>query len=118
MSFNFFKFKGIAKKKMTTFMYTLDYQNDARDEGTILDEWVVDNLKEYFKEAKANPVLREKMNKQGVVMFCHLLGIDTNGHHYKPHSQYVYSYDQLIHFIICNISYEIIKFDLVLTNFP
>ena len=43
-------------------------------------------FQEFLSEAKRNTTLREMFAQDKVVLFLHLLGIDTNGHAHKPYS--------------------------------
>ncbi|EDV25329.1 uncharacterized protein TRIADDRAFT_23890 [Trichoplax adhaerens] len=79
--------KGAAKRKMTTFMYSLPFQNSVYYNGIVLDKWVIENFRKFFTQAKSNQALKRALNQEGIMLFCHLLGIDTNGHYYKPYSQ-------------------------------
>lgn len=45
--------------------------------------------KKFLLEAAKDPALMEKLSKDKVVFFLHLLGLDTNGHSHKPYSQWV-----------------------------
>lgn len=55
-------------------------------DATHLDLWVLDRLRELFAKAKVDSQLMSAMQKPGVVFFLHLLGPDTTGHTFRPHS--------------------------------
>ncbi|GAU96677.1 hypothetical protein RvY_08089-2 [Ramazzottius varieornatus] len=51
------------------------------------DFWVFDRFTEFSDAAKKDPALQEKLNSDRVVLFFHLLGMDTTGHTHKPQSK-------------------------------
>ncbi|XP_075973265.1 phosphatidylinositol glycan anchor biosynthesis class N [Anticarsia gemmatalis] len=51
---------------------------------THLDAWVFDNVKTFFQKAKDDNNLSEKLKKNKIIFFLHLLGTDTAGHTHKP----------------------------------
>ena len=67
----------------TDFLSPLIYIIDA----TALDIWVLDHLKQLFKNATTDPILDADLRSDKVVFFLHLLGLDTTGHAYRPHSK-------------------------------
>ncbi|KAG6820926.1 hypothetical protein H0H93_009700 [Arthromyces matolae] len=56
-------------------------------DATFLDIWVLDHLKELLRNATRDETLNEELHSDKVVFFLHLLGLDTTGHSYRPHSQ-------------------------------
>lgn len=56
-------------------------------DATALDIWVMDQLKDLFKNATTDPTLDHQLRGNKVVFFLHLLGLDTTGHSYRPHSK-------------------------------
>lgn len=60
---------------------------DFSHEGTALDFWVFDHVKEFFAEAGRNQSLNLAVRQEGVVFFLHLLGLDTTGHSHRPYSK-------------------------------
>ncbi|MCJ1264177.1 Glycosyl phosphatidyl inositol anchor synthesis [Lobaria immixta] len=60
-----------------------DYTQDA----TQLDTWVFDKVKEMFSAASKNETLDTALRQDKNVFFLHLLGLDTNGHAYRPYSK-------------------------------
>lgn len=67
------------------------YEPEAEDFGSgrawTLDKWVFDEVSKLFEQAESNVTLKERLHQDHVVFFLHLLGIDTNGHAYRPHSK-------------------------------
>ena len=39
-----------------------------------------------LKNATTDPVLNSQLREEKVIIFLHLLGLDTTGHSYRPHS--------------------------------
>ncbi|KAF8967451.1 Phosphatidylinositolglycan class N-domain-containing protein [Flammula alnicola] len=60
---------------------------DFTKDATALDVWVLDHLKTLFNNATTNPALAAELHSDKVVFFLHLLGLDTTGHSYRPHSK-------------------------------
>jgi GPI ethanolamine phosphate transferase 1 len=56
-------------------------------DATALDTWVLDELRTLLHNATANAVLDAQLRADKVVFFLHLLGLDTTGHSYRPHSE-------------------------------
>lgn len=52
-----------------------------------MDTWVFDHVKELFKNASTNPELDNMLRQKKIVFFLHLLGLDTNGHGFRPSSK-------------------------------
>ncbi|KAJ1363967.1 hypothetical protein KIN20_023940 [Parelaphostrongylus tenuis] len=64
----------------------------AMGEHIKLDEWVFDQVEDFFESAKQNSSLMSSLLSNKRVFFLHLLGLDTNGHGNKPHShQYLHN---------------------------
>ena len=59
-------------------------------DATALDVWVLDQLKSLFRNATTNKELEAQLCAPQVVFFLHLLGLDTTGHSYRPHSEVFY----------------------------
>ncbi|KAG2744135.1 PigN-domain-containing protein [Suillus brevipes Sb2] len=55
--------------------------------ATTLDTWVLDQLRTLFQNASSNDSLDSELRADKVVFFLHLLGLDTTGHSYRPHSK-------------------------------
>lgn len=63
-----------------------DFSRDAVD----LDLWVLERLRNLLNDAATDPSLEEQLVQQGNMIFLHLLGLDTTGHSYRPHSPEYY----------------------------
>ncbi|KAI7897008.1 Phosphatidylinositolglycan class N-domain-containing protein [Mucor mucedo] len=72
--------------RVETFMYPPEYE-DFSGEASKLDIWVFDHVKDLFKNATTDPVLYRKLHEKKIVFFLHLLGLDTNGHGFRPMSE-------------------------------
>lgn len=57
-----------------------------------LDTWVLETMKELFKNASNDGVLDQQLRAPGTIFFLHLLGLDTTGHAYRPHSKVIVSF--------------------------
>lgn len=62
---------------------SIDFAGDAK----LLDKWSFDEFYKLFDQAKEDPVLKSKIEANQVVFFLHLLGLDTNGHAFRPFSK-------------------------------
>lgn len=56
-------------------------------DASMLDIWVLDQLKTLFDNTTVSASLNKELRSEKVVFFLHLLGLDTTGHSYRPHSQ-------------------------------
>jgi len=74
------------------FKFFRFYTNLIKSDATALDLWVLDQLQVLFKNATTDAHLYEQLHSEGVVFFLHLLGLDTTGHSYRPHSKVCASY--------------------------
>ncbi|KAI9226786.1 MAG: Phosphatidylinositolglycan class N-domain-containing protein [Piptocephalis tieghemiana] len=72
-------------ERIVTGMYDADLE-DFATEASHLDEWVFQRMEELFASATSDSVLANKLSSDGIVFFLHLLGLDTNGHAFRPHS--------------------------------
>ena len=53
-----------------------------------LDTWVFDKVKDFFAAKKHNASYDDVLKRSDkLILFLHLLGLDTNGHSNKPHSE-------------------------------
>lgn len=70
-------------------MYKAEEEDFASNDASRLDTWVFKNVEAFFAQASEDQVTSEMLHQDRVVFFLHLLGLDTNGHTHKPHSEYV-----------------------------
>lgn len=54
-------------------------------------------LQKFFESAEKNVTLMNALQEDKLVFFLHLLGIDTNGHSKKPHSEW----ELLVAVVLC-----------------
>ncbi|KAG6873897.1 hypothetical protein C0995_009676 [Termitomyces sp. Mi166 len=78
--------RGATPGKVKTWCYNEEDEDFTKD-ATFLDIWVLDRLKELFQNATSNATLDTQLRSDKVVFFLHLLGLDTTGHSYRPHSR-------------------------------
>ncbi|KAF7302943.1 PigN domain-containing protein [Mycena kentingensis (nom. inval.)] len=78
--------RGATPGKVLTWMYD-EAAEDFTKDATALDVWVYDQLETLFKNATRNSTLDAQLRSPGTVFFLHLLGLDTTGHSYRPHSE-------------------------------
>ncbi|PJF17292.1 hypothetical protein PSACC_02911 [Paramicrosporidium saccamoebae] len=72
-------------ERVQSFHYSeemIDFAKEAKE----MDRWSFDTLRETFELAKYNKEVDEKLRSDEMVMLVHLLGCDTNGHAFGPHS--------------------------------
>lgn len=71
-----------------TMSYSPDDEDFSGRESTWkLDKWVFEHVKLFFDEAAKNSQLSDMLQKDKLVFFLHLLGLDTAGHTVKPTSK-------------------------------
>lgn len=70
-------------------MYEAGEEDFASNDAARLDTWVFKNVEAFFTKASEDEITREMLQQDRIVFFLHLLGLDTNGHAHKPHSEYV-----------------------------
>ncbi|EDV29759.1 uncharacterized protein TRIADDRAFT_18467 [Trichoplax adhaerens] len=78
---------GANPHRVDTYMYPPEFEDFATDDASRLDTWVFDRVEQFFMKAKLNSSLSKEVKKGGVLLFLHLLGVDTNGHAHKPYSK-------------------------------
>ncbi|KAF8579724.1 PigN-domain-containing protein [Ramaria rubella] len=77
---------GASEGKVMTWCYD-ETEEDFTKDATSLDTWVLDGLRTLFQNATSDPELNNQLRTPGIVFFLHLLGLDTTGHSYRPHSK-------------------------------
>ncbi|XP_072461612.1 GPI ethanolamine phosphate transferase 1 isoform X2 [Notamacropus eugenii] len=79
--------KGASGDHVYIHCYTAEKEDFGAQDAARLDTWVFDQVKDFFQSAKSNQSLFSKLNEDKIVLFLHLLGIDTNGHAHRPSSR-------------------------------
>lgn len=67
------------------FYYSADEERFFDADASGLDRWVFDKVKEVFSNNTLDDM--DNLEKSKSLFFLHLLGIDSNGHGHKPHSE-------------------------------
>ncbi|GAM21120.1 hypothetical protein SAMD00019534_042950, partial [Acytostelium subglobosum LB1] len=80
---------------MASESYPPEAENFA-SEASELDTWVFDKIEQLFDNATKDEQLMRQIKSDKVVIFLHLLGLDTNGHAYRPTSQEYYDNIRLV----------------------
>jgi GPI ethanolamine phosphate transferase 1 len=77
-----------SKSSSNVFAYTYDskIEDFAAENASVLDTWVLHNFKKFIYHSEVNKTQTQMLNEDNNCFFFHLLGIDTNGHAKKPHS--------------------------------
>lgn len=78
--------KGVTRQHIYIYMYAPEKVDFGSTDSSRLDSWVFKKVEDFFANAHQNPTLFSKLKQDKIVFFLHLLGIDTNGHSYRPHS--------------------------------
>lgn len=73
--------------RMDMFMYPPEFEDFGDADARGLDEWVFDHFDKLLTNATNNKKLYDQLHNDKVVIFFHLLGLDTNGHAHKPNSK-------------------------------
>ncbi|KAN0031977.1 hypothetical protein ACTFIV_005850 [Dictyostelium citrinum] len=71
-------------------MQSESYPEEAEDfasDASKLDTWVFDKVQQLLLNASTDQELNRKLRSDKVSIFLHLLGLDTNGHAYRPNSK-------------------------------
>lgn len=76
--------------------YSADLEDFGRRDTSVLDIWVFNKVQKFLEGVNKCTIDCEGFYARGNVFFLHLLGIDTAGHGYKPHSK---EYVQNIHLV-------------------
>ncbi|KAK5998180.1 GPI ethanolamine phosphate transferase 1 [Cladobotryum mycophilum] len=78
--------RGAVPGRVDAYSYEPEFEDFSKD-ATELDFWVFDHVKDFFAEAATNRTLDRALRQDKVVLFLHLLGLDTTGHSYRPYSK-------------------------------
>ncbi|KAL4399959.1 Glycosyl phosphatidyl inositol anchor synthesis [Malassezia pachydermatis] len=76
---------GTTEDKMEWAVYDEEAEDFTKD-AVELDMWVLAQMQELMERGKTNKTLDDRLRAPGTVFFLHLLGLDTTGHTYRPHS--------------------------------
>jgi phosphatidylinositol glycan class N len=80
-----FKLGASDRSRVDTWTYD-EGMEDFTQDATKLDIWVFDRVKEFFRNARKDPALFALLQKDKLIFFLHLLGLDTSGHAHRPYS--------------------------------
>ncbi|KAG7095750.1 hypothetical protein E1B28_006460 [Marasmius oreades] len=78
--------RGATPGKVEGWSYNEEDEDFTKD-ATALDVWVLDHFRTLLKNATTDSVLNSQLREDKVIIFLHLLGLDTTGHSYRPHSE-------------------------------
>ncbi|KJZ78111.1 GPI ethanolamine phosphate transferase 1 [Hirsutella minnesotensis 3608] len=78
--------RGAVPGRVDAYMYGAEFEDFSKD-ATHLDLWVFNHVRGFFAEAATNQTLNKLLRHDKNVFFLHLLGLDTNGHAYRPYSK-------------------------------
>ncbi|EMD35215.1 hypothetical protein CERSUDRAFT_107194 [Gelatoporia subvermispora B] len=78
--------KGATPGKVDMWCYDEEDEDFTKD-ATALDVWVLQHLRTLFHNAAQDAELNRQLRQEKTVFFLHLLGLDTTGHSYRPHSK-------------------------------
>ena len=78
---------GAEPGRVDAYTYLAEDEDFSSGDASHLDTWVFDRVKALFAEAKMNATLDAALRQDKNVFFLHLLGLDTNGHAYRPYSK-------------------------------
>lgn len=67
--------------------YSHEEEDFAKRDASELDVWVFRRLQNLLRTAHDDAKLHAQLNSDKVVIFCHYLGIDSNGHAHRPNSK-------------------------------
>ncbi|KAH9925611.1 alkaline phosphatase-like protein [Epithele typhae] len=78
--------RGATPGKVEMWCYDEEEEDFTKD-ATSLDVWVLDQLRALLHNATSDATLDARLRGEQTVFFLHLLGLDTTGHSYRPHSK-------------------------------
>ncbi|KAG7399599.1 hypothetical protein PHYBOEH_008387 [Phytophthora boehmeriae] len=67
--------------------YSHEEEDFAKADASELDVWVFRHLQKLLEKSQSDQKLSQQLHGDGVVVFCHYLGIDSNGHAHRPNSK-------------------------------
>jgi len=79
--------KGATLNHMEADFYGAEFEDFSSSDPSDLDQWVFDKVKAFMDKQGQSEDLRRKLRQDKLILFLHLLGLDTNGHTNKPHSR-------------------------------
>ncbi|KAI3660509.1 hypothetical protein MP638_000966 [Amoeboaphelidium occidentale] len=82
-----FKLGAKNPDKIETFMYSAEEEDFASKDAKKLDEMTFDFCYGVFNRSLQNDTLMQMLKQDKIVIFLHLLGLDTNGHAHLPNSK-------------------------------
>uniref|UniRef100_A0A915PUG4 GPI ethanolamine phosphate transferase 1 n=1 Tax=Setaria digitata TaxID=48799 RepID=A0A915PUG4_9BILA len=68
----------------TAMVYSPNWEDFQQNDAAQLDRWVFKEVEELFNNTDI--ITTKRLSSDRLILFLHLLGLDTNGHGYKPHS--------------------------------
>lgn len=88
------------------YTYNAEMEDFGKNNTGLLDTWVYSKVKHFLKEKVQTCSDQDckKYYSEGNFFFLHLLGIDTAGHGYKPHSKEYVNNIKLVDEIAANIT--------------
>ncbi|KAH9915518.1 Phosphatidylinositolglycan class N-domain-containing protein [Fomitopsis serialis] len=101
--------RGATPGKVDMWCYDEDEEDFTKD-ATALDVWVLEHLRTLFHNATADPSLDATLHQGQTVFFLHLLGLDTTGHSYRPHSPEYMANIQVVDEIVHQVEQLFIDF--------
>lgn len=78
--------QGATHGRVKAWCYE-EHEEDFSKDATALDTWVLDHLRQLLHNATTDAALDHELRSDKVIFFLHLLGLDTTGHAYRPHSK-------------------------------
>ncbi|KZT61275.1 PigN-domain-containing protein [Calocera cornea HHB12733] len=100
---------GAVEGRVRTWMYDEEEEDFTRD-ATELDVWVLERFRELLANATRDAALDGVLRGDKVVFFLHLLGLDTTGHSYRPHSKEYMRNIQLVDSIVHQVEQLVTAF--------
>jgi phosphatidylinositol glycan class N len=91
--------EDFTKGRMVRVIISMAIDSRPLVDATALDVWVLDQLKTLLRNATVDATLDSQLRSEKVVFFLHLLGLDTTGHSYRPHSKVRPSFDFMIYVV-------------------